>query len=531
VATYTLRAFITSRPTFQTSSEDASTDSIPFIFLTAKASLENLRRGMNLGADDYITKPFKFEDVLASIETRLKRQQSLSLPYQKELKKLEELLEPHSQIDASNSSLIESDIQQQFDAQIRTIKRAQKMVVPLLLFELGHYLEIISSYGHTTAYGLLTRVVLRFKQVFKAQASEVSMSQIGSHHLALLLASTDQVNGITNIIHDLFATLEEAFTFNQQTIKLQGHFGVALAAQDGESWSILLNNAEIALQHALQEKQRFKYYSTSLQKQLSRRYQIENLLYSAVKKQEFELYFQPQVNIETGRVVGAEALLRWPNSTLGFISPVEFIPIAESSGSIHEIGVWVLYQACQQAQTWRLEGATDFRVAVNISPIQIFKSQLVEQIKTVLEETHLPPHCLELELTESAFVHYPDAARHTMDQLKELGIQLSIDDFGTGYAGLSYLQSFPFDTLKIDRCFIHKIMEDVDSLAIVETIAKLAQKLELDVIAEGVEHVEELAILQQYGCDTVQGYLFSAPCNAEEFQPFIQPDFSFGSSI
>ncbi len=511
--------------------EDSQTDSIAFIFLTAKASLDDLRQGMNLGADDYITKPFKFNDVLTSIQTRLKRQQSLSLPYQQELKKLEGLLETPAQSNANGSLLTTSDVQQRFDAQIQQLKRSQKSVVPLLLFQVKQYLEIVSSYGHATAYGIFTKVIDRFQKVFDAQDIEATISQVGSHHLVSLLPLSTQVDSITQIIHDLSATLEETITVNQQSINIQGHFGVSLAVQDGESWAIALNNAEIALHHACEAKQPYQYYSPSLQKQLSRRYQIENLLHSAVKRQELELYFQPQVSLETSQVLGAEALLRWPKSALGSISPVEFIPIAEASGSIHEIGVWALRQACRQAQVWRLEGVPDFRVAVNISSIQMSRSQLVEEIKAVLEETHLPPHCLELELTESAFLHYPDAARHIMEQLKELGIHLSIDDFGTGYAGLSYLQSFPFDTIKIDRCFIRKIMQDVDSLAIVETITKLAQKLNLVVVAEGVEQSQELAILKRYNCHLVQGYFFSAPCSAQEFQQFIQPNFSFGSSL
>ncbi len=506
---------------------DISTDSIPFIFLTAKVSLEDLRQGMNLGADDYITKPFKFEDVLTSIETRLKRRKSLSLPYQQELKKLEALLHPHPQLGALKASINQlDDIQKQFKIQVKTLKSIQSSVIPLLLFQIGQYLEISSSYGHTTAHCLVVKVIIRFKQYFETQGTKVSITQLGSHHLALLLATTAQTDDITDIIYGLLETLKETFNCNQQSIKAQGYFGIALATQDGEDWEFLLNNAEIALQQALRKKQSYQYYDPSLQSQLSRRYQIENLLHVAVKQQEFELYFQPQVSIEKNQIVGAEALIRWPNSALGAISPLEFIPIAEASGSIHAIGAWVLHTACQQAQIWRLEGVDNFKVSVNLSPIQLCNHQLFQQIQTVLKETQLPPHCLELELTESAFVKYPDETRNIMEQLKELGIHLSIDDFGTGYAGLSYLQSFPFDTLKIDRCFIRKITQDIDSLTIVETITKLAQKLHLNVVAEGIEQVEELKILQEYGCDTVQGYLFSAPCPVDEFRQLLQ-EFSF----
>ncbi|MEM9217779.1 MAG: EAL domain-containing protein [Cyanobacteria bacterium P01_F01_bin.150] len=506
------------------------TDSIPFIFLTAKASLDNLRQGMNLGADDYITKPFKFADVLTSIEARLKRQKSLSLHYQQEIKSLETLLQSDFQANAINSSLSQLDIQQQFNLQVKALKSARTAVIPLLLFEIGQYLEISSSYGHATTHALFSKVVERFGQYFQNQNIETIMSRLGSHHLALLLPLTEQSDRITHIVNGLFTTLEKDFHCNQQSIKVQGYLGIALATQDGEDWESLLDKAEIALQHTLQQKQSYQYYDSSFQNQLSRRYQIENLLRSAVKQQEFELYFQPQVSIKERKIVGAEALIRWPNSTIGAISPVEFIPIAEASSSIHEIGTWVLSKACQQAQSWRLEGILDLKVSVNISSIQLSNSQLVEEIQTVLEETHLPPYCLDLELTESAFVKYPEETRNIMKRLKELGIHLSIDDFGTGYASLSYLQSFPFDTIKIDRCFIRKITQDRDSLAIVESITKLAHKLKLGIVAEGVEKVEELKILQKYGCDTIQGYFFSPPCPVDKFHQLLH-DFSFGKYI
>lgn len=509
---------------------DQSTDSIPFIFLTAKASLEDLRQGMNLGADDYITKPFKFEDILSAITTRLKRKESLSLPYQKELENLEQLLRPTPQENSISSSPSQLDIQQQFNRQVQKLKSAQRSVIPLFLFEIGQYLEISSSYGHTTAQCLLSTVFDRFSHYCQTHSIETVITRLGSHHLALLLPATDQAEHITNTVHGLLETLEEDFDCNQYLIKLQGYFGISLATQDGEDWDFLLNNAEIALQHAIQKKQRYQYYDSSLQVQLSRRYQIENLLHVAVKQQEFELYFQPQVSIENQKIVGAEALIRWPNSSLGFISPVEFIPIAEASGSIHEIGDWVLRTACQKVQTWRLAGSSDIRVSVNISSIQLCNSRLIEQIQTILTETNLPPDSLELELTESAFVKYPEESLKIMKQLKAMGIHLSIDDFGTGYASLSYLQSFPFDTLKIDRCFIRKITQDSDSLAIVETITKLAKKLNLDVVAEGVEKVEELKILKQYDCDTIQGYLFSPPCPADEFYQLLN-DFSFNQYL
>lgn len=506
------------------------TDAIPFIFLTAKASLENMREGMNLGADDYITKPFKLEDVLISIETRLKRQKSLSLPYQKELEKLEGLLQLSPQTNEISVSPRELSIQQQFNHQMQHHNSGEQSTIPLFLFEIGRYLEISSSYGHATAQALFPKVINRFNSYFRSQDIEATITRLGSHNLALLLPSMDKSESITHIVDGLLEMLEESFHCNHQAVKLQGYLGIAHATQDGKDWEGLLNNAEIALQHALQKKQPYQYYNPSLQSQLSRRYQIENLLYSAIKKQEFELYFQPQVSIEKHQIVGAEALIRWPNSALGAISPVEFIPIAEASGSIHEIGAWVLRTACQQAQAWRLDGLPDLRVSVNISSIQFCNTQFVDQVRAVLEETNLPPHYLELELTESAFVKYPEETRNIMEQLKDLGIHLSIDDFGTGYASLSYLQSFPFDTLKIDRCFIRKITEDIDSLAIVETIIKLAKKLKLHVVAEGVEQLEELKVLQEYGCDTLQGYLFSPPCPVDKFYALVQ-GFSFSQHL
>lgn len=503
--------------------DEIQTDVIPFIFLTAKATFGELRHGMNLGADDYITKPFKFADVLVAIEARLKRRNTLAQTCQLEMQQLEGLLKISPVSDEPSVFHSEGEIQQRFQQYLKGMNDVLKYL-PLLLFETEQYLEISNHYGHTIA-NILTVEIAKYFQRCLQQNFDVkyAIARVDTSHLAVLLAPTKTIDGVTAIAQKFLTLLDKSLTVNQEQINVQGCIGIALARQDGEDWETLLSHAEIALSTVRNTKQnQYQYYSPSLQRHLSRRYQIAALLRTAIEKQEFELYFQPQISVKQQQIVGAEALIRWPESALGPISPVEFIPIAEQSAVIHDIGAWVLRAACQQAVQWHQEGMTNFKVSVNVSSIQFYDPELVQRVKSILIETELPPNCLELELTEGALVQNPEETDQIMQQLRDLGICLSIDDFGTGYSSLSYLQSLPFQTLKIDRCFIRKITQNADSLAIVKTIIQLAQNLDLDIIAEGVEQEAELNLLTETGCDIVQGYLFSPPRSAAQFKQFLK---------
>ncbi|MHB9103295.1 MAG: putative bifunctional diguanylate cyclase/phosphodiesterase [Sulfuricella sp.] len=259
-----------------------------------------------------------------------------------------------------------------------------------------------------------------------------------------------------------------------------------------------------------------------MQARSARTLQLENALHHALERDQLRLHYQPQVSLEDGRIIGAEALLRWRHPELGQVSPAEFIPIAEDSGQIMQIGEWVLRSAVSQLKNWIDDGLAPMTVAVNLSALQFRHPSLPELIAQILDEVKLPPRYLELELTEGVAMDDPLAAIAVMDVLHERGIRMSIDDFGTGYSSLSYLKRFQVYKLKIDQSFVRDITEDPDDKAIVGAIISLANSLGMQTIAEGVETEEQLAFLREKGCNEVQGYYFSKPLPAEEFEIFVR---------
>ena len=248
---------------------------------------------------------------------------------------------------------------------------------------------------------------------------------------------------------------------------------------------------------------------------------IKTSLYDALQREEFQVYYQPQVNVQTGKIMSAEALIRWLHPEKGLISPAQFIPSAEATGFIVQLGEWVLQTACRQMQVWQNSGFSGLRVAVNLSARQFHQPDLSSRVAKILAEIGLEPSSLELELTESLMVEDAPSAIATLQQLKSLGVSISIDDFGTGYSSLSYLAQYPFDTLKIDRCFISKITDGCTNAAIVKAIIQMAHSLCLEVVAEGVETEAEKDFLGRYKCDTMQGYLFSPPLPAGDFEQLL----------
>ncbi|MEZ2229210.1 EAL domain-containing protein [Microcoleus sp.] len=245
-------------------------------------------------------------------------------------------------------------------------------------------------------------------------------------------------------------------------------------------------------------------------------------LYTALRREEFQVYYQPQVSLTTGKIVGAEALVRWKHPEKGLIPPTEFIPVAEETGFIIPLGEWILQTACQHLKSWQNDGFSGLRVAVNLSPRQFHQPELSTRVAEILEKIGLEPNSLELELTESLMIEDTESAIATLTQLKKLGVSISIDDFGTGYSSLSYLTQYPFDTLKIDRSFIRNITDGSRNAAIVKAIIEMAHSLCLEVIAEGVETESEQDFIRRYKCDYMQGYLFSRPLPATDFEQLLK---------
>ena len=315
-------------------------------------------------------------------------------------------------------------------------------------------------------------------------------------------------------------------------LSLAGHeivaglsIGISLYPEDGKDANALLKNADAAMYRAKDRGRNcFQYYSNDMTVAGLDRLELETDLRQALERGEFLLHYQPQVNIVSGKIIGAEALIRWQHPTRGMISPVVFIPLAEDIGLIGSIGEWVLNTACAEAKAWQMAGLPPLRMAVNVSGRQISNDHVVDLVGAALQSSGLAPQFLEVEVTEGVIMKDAARAISTLNELKALGVELAIDDFGTGYSSLSYLKRFPIDKLKIDKSFVDGLPDESDDAAIAMAIIAMAHSLRLTVIAEGVETEAQLAFLHDHGCDEIQGYLFSKPIPAEQFVELLKND-------
>jgi len=326
--------------------------------------------------------------------------------------------------------------------------------------------------------------------------------------------------GVERVVAGLLGLLN-ARPFNLQgtDIYTTASMGIACSPEDGESVDILIKNADTALYQAKREgRNTWRFFSENLNQHVVEKQRINARLQRALKNNEFFLVYQPQVNLETGRVLGVEALLRWRDPVEGLVPPAKFIPHAEASGLIRTLGNWVLRTACRQAATWRKSALPPLKVGVNVSLEQLRQPDLVAEIEAVLAETGLDPAFLELEITESVFVENMSRAIDSLTQIKKLGIGLAIDDFGTGYSSLCYLKNFPIDRIKIAQEFVRDIPEDVNDRAIVEATIAMARSLGLRLIAEGVENRQQVDFLTARHCYDMQGYYFARPLPTAEVE-------------
>jgi EAL domain-containing protein (putative c-di-GMP-specific phosphodiesterase class I) len=308
------------------------------------------------------------------------------------------------------------------------------------------------------------------------------------------------------------------FVIEAREFHLGASIGISTFPEDGNDLLNLLKNADAAMYRAKEQgKNNYQYYSAQMNIHTLERVEMESDLRRALERNEFVLHYQPKVNIVSGCIAGMEALVRWQHPTRGLIPPMQFIPLAEETGLIVPIGVWVLKTACAQNKSWQAQGLPPLRIAVNLSARQFTHENLLQDVAKALDETGLGPAMLEFEITESMVMKDPVHAVKLLTGFKAMGIHLSIDDFGTGYSSLSYLKRFPIDSVKIDRSFIRDLPEDVDDAAITEAILAMAHSLKLNVVAEGVETAEQLRFLRDHGCNEMQGSYFSMPVPEHEF--------------
>jgi diguanylate cyclase (GGDEF)-like protein len=479
---------------------------LPLVVLSGLDDEGAALSALGSGAEDYLVKGRGGGDLVAR-----------AIRYAIERKKAEERLSFLSQYDPltglANRVLL-------LDRLAQACARVERegTSVALLFLDLDRFKAVNDALGHEFGDALLKTVALRLGELIKEGDT---VARMGSDEFAVVLEGFEDVQEVAPVVREIFESVSRPFSFRGHEVFTTASAGVAVLPPSSEE--SLITDAVAAMERAKEQgRDNYQFFTREMNVQAFERLAMESSLRRALDREEFELHYQPQVELSTGRIVGVEALLRWRHPDLGVVSPGQFIPILEETGLIVPVGEWVLGRACDQAHAWQEAGMPPLRVAVNLSGRQ-FAHDIAGGVSGALGAAGLSPDCLELEITESLLMQNAEASVAMLEELKSgQGIRISVDDFGTGYSSLAYLRRFPLDVLKIDRSFVRDVVDDPDSAAIVAAIIVLAHNLRLKVIAEGVETPEQLAYLREQGCDEVQGHYFSTALPAPEVTDLIR---------
>jgi diguanylate cyclase (GGDEF)-like protein len=408
------------------------------------------------------------------------------------------------------------------DRLTNAISRARRDggIVSLMFLDLDEFKAVNDRFGHAVGDALLKQVAQRL--VASVRESD-SVARLGGDEFTVVLEGSHRVEDAGHVATKILESLRRPFTVGNHELRVTTSIGIALFPMDGESAQELLRDADIAMYSAKAAgKNTYQYFTPELREKTSERLHLIDGLRRAVEAQrELDLLYQPKVDTRSNTIVGVEALVRWNHPELGLVLPDRFVPVAEETDLILPIGDWVLEQACGQMRAWQSMGF-EFTMSVNVSSRQLKRGDLVEAVARALDATGCPPSLLEIELTEGTLVEDTKLAANALERLRSMGVRVSIDDFGTGYSSLSYLKRLPIDCLKIDRSFIRDVTVSEDAAALSAAIVGLAQSLRLDVVAEGVETAEQLTVLEELGCTTMQGFLFAKPMSVDDVRRFVQ---------
>lgn len=491
------------------------------VMISGEQTIERAIEAMRAGAFDYITKPFDLRHVEAAVRRALEHH-ALREAKRRHEDHLEELVEQrtaerdhlashHALTGLPNRALF----RERLTVAVTQAHRDERMLV-VIFISIDRFKRFNDTLGHRMGDRMLCGVAERLSRIGDEGDTVISC---GGEDFALLASDVSCIESAVHVAQKVQEALKPPFNFDGHELFITSSVGIGLYPDDGEDAQTLLQNAGVALAGARQQGgDNYQFYRADMNDQSLKRLELENNLRRAMERDEFVIYYQPQINIETSQIVGVEALVRWQHPELGLLSPMEFIPLAEDTGLIVPLGEWVLRTACAQNKAWQEAGFAPLQVSVNFSPCQFQQLDLVEQVRRAVGDAGLDPRYLGIELTESSIMKDPELTIKTLRQLKEAGAQVSIDDFGTGYSSLSYLKRFPIDILKIDISFVRNSTTDPRDTAIVRAIITLAHSLKLKVIAEGVETEEQLKFLSSLGCDEVQGYLLGKPLPVEVFE-------------
>jgi diguanylate cyclase (GGDEF)-like protein len=431
-----------------------------------------------------------------------------------DLKQTEERLRYLANFDQLTELPNRSLFLQQMTHAIQTAKRFNEKVA-LLFFDLNGFKLINDSLGHAIGDLLLKAVAQRLKLILR-ECDHVA--RLGGDEFTIIIERIHNRDDVIPTLDRITRELKQPFDLGTQTVLTNASIGVALYPDHGKTADTLLKHADIAMYEAKRnDHKNFCFFEEEMNAQLVRRLDIEKQLEQAITNDEFVAFYQPRVNVANNKVRGYEALIRWQHPEKGLVSPAEFIPVAEDSGQIIYLGSWILFEACKQCTRWHQQGHK-ISVSVNISALQFKQSDLIQIVQQALASSKLKPEYLELEITEGTLIYNLDHTRRVLYDLKQLGVVIALDDFGTGYSSLSYLQQLPIDVLKIDRSFIVQLTQSKKSARLCQAIINMAHSLDLQVVAEGIEDHQQLAMLAEMGCEEYQGYLFGKPLPASELK-------------
>lgn len=497
------------------------TKNIPILFITANnMESEHIFKGYSLGAIDYILKPFDPIILKAKVEgfVEIYKMKQRLIAQSNELQEKNQVIEHLAYHDGLTNLPNRRYFQELL---IQTVNKAKKhkQTFGLMYVDLDRFKYINDSLGHIMGDRLLQEVSKRLLSVVREQDI---VARVGGDEFNILLPETDREHVLEVAEHILFA-LKEAFTIEQYELFVTACIGLSMFPYDGEDIYSLLRNADAALYRAKEQgKNTYKVYHTGMNLYSYRTFLLQNDLRKAVENDELFLVYQPIVNIETARVSKLEALVRWNHPSWGLISPAEFIPLAEETGQIGQIGNWVLKEVCHQLNMWKEKELNPIKIGVNLSAQQFLQKDLVAEIEEILVTNNVPPNLIEIEVTETAIILNDKVTNKCLHQLREMGIKISLDDFGTGYSSINYLRQFPFDTIKIDKSFIQGLVSNKDeAVALIDLLYTLAMKLNMKVVFEGIEEEDQLDYLRKYSAEDYQGYLFSPPLAAEKVEKFL----------
>lgn len=392
--------------------------------------------------------------------------------------------------------------------------------IAVMLLDLDRFKRINDTMGHPTGDLLLQEVAARLIGSLRLGDT---VSRLGGDEFCIILEDIKTVENAIKVSNKIFKALSKPFHLKGHELYITTSIGVSVFPNDGGDVDALIKNADAAMYEAKASgRNSVRLYTASMNEEALERLAIENKIIKGLEKNEFVVYYQPQLSLTTGKIIGAEALIRWQHPELGFLLPGRFIPIAEETGVIELLGNWVLKTACHQGRLWRDRGYSPISIAVNLSASQFQQQTLINTVNEVLKESELSAALLDIEITESSAIQDPDFAIMILKKLKKMGVQLSMDDFGTGYSSLALLNRLPIDRLKIDRSFINNIERDSEKQAIVAAIIAMGKSLRLKVLAEGVETKEQMEYLKSLNCDEIQGYFISTPIKPEEFEVLLE---------